>query len=196
MVNATGLTQSNLPYTEPSMIETPRLILREWRESDRAPFRRLNADPRVMEYFQAPLTPEESDRGMDRLQAHIARHGFGFFAAEIRDTAEFAGFIGIAHVPFQAHFTPANLNRWRLAEDYWNRGLATEGAAAIVKYGFGSLGLSQIVSFTAVANLRSRRVMEKLGMTHDVADDFDHPHLPDGHTLRRHVLYRLTTPAR
>ena len=173
------------------MLLTPRLLLRPWQESDREPFQRMNADPRVMEFFAAPLSPEESDRTIDRVQAHIAEHRFGFFAAELRATGEFIGFVGMARVPFEAHFTPCVEIGWRLAAAHWNRGLATEGARCCLRYAFQELALPEVVAFTAPANLRSRRVMEKLGMSYSPADDFHHPRLPEGHPLRPHVLYRI-----
>ena len=173
------------------MLETPRLLLRPWRESDREPLQRMNADPRVMEFFAAPLSPAESDRMIDRMQAHIAQHRFGFFAAELRATGEFIGFAGISHVPFEAHFTPCIEIGWRLAAAYWNRGIATEGARECLRYAFQELALPEVVAFTVPANLRSRHVMEKLGMSYSPADDFQHPRLPEGHPLRPHVLYRV-----
>lgn len=173
------------------MIETSRLLLRTWRESDREPFRRMNRDPRVMEYFPKLLSPGESDELAARIDAHFERHGYGLFAAELRESGVFAGFIGLSVPSFEAHFTPCVEIGWRLDAAYWNRGLATEGARAVMRYGFEVLGLREIVSFTAPANLRSIRVMEKLGMQRDPADDFDHPRLEEGHPLRRHVLYRL-----
>ena len=176
------------------MLLTPRLLLRPWQESDREPFQRMNADPRVMEFFAAPLSPEESDRTIDRVQAHIAEHRFGFFAAELRATGEFIGFVGMARVPFEAHFTPCVEIGWRLAAAHWNRGLATEGARCCLRYAFQELALPEVVAFTAPANLRSRRVMEKLGMSRSPADDFQHPRLPEGHPLRPHVLYRVANP--
>jgi RimJ/RimL family protein N-acetyltransferase len=173
------------------ILETERLILREWRESDADPFARMNADPRVMEFFPALLSRQASDLLLDRINAHFRRHGFGLFAAELRREGTFIGFIGITIPDFQAHFTPCVEIGWRLAAEHWNQGLATEGARRVAQYAFEGLGSSEIVSFTVPANLPSRRVMEKLGMTHDPMDDFDHPKLPEGHPLRRHVLYRL-----
>jgi RimJ/RimL family protein N-acetyltransferase len=172
------------------MLETPRLLIRPWRESDREPFRRMNADPRVMEYFASPLTPEQSDAMIDRIEAHAVRYGFGFFAAELRTTGEWIGMVGLAHVPFEAHFTPCVEIGWRLAAAHWSQGYATEGAREWLRYARDALGLAEVVAFTVPANLRPRRVMEKLGMVRDPADDFDHPRLPEGHPLRRHVLYR------
>jgi len=172
------------------MIETERLRLREWREDDWEPFARMNADPRVMEYFPAALTPEETAAAMERGRAHCARHGFGWWAAELKETGAFIGFIGLAVPAFEAHFTPCVEIGWRLAAEYWGRGLATEGARAALRYGFEELRLAEIVSFTTVGNVRSRRVMEKLRMTRNPADDFDHPRIAQGHPQRRHVLYR------
>ena len=172
-------------------LRTERLILRRPREADREPCARMNADPRVMEFFPATLTREESDALIGRIEAQFEQHGFSWCAAELRETGVFIGFIGLAVPRFEAAFTPCVEIGWRLAAEFWGRGLATEGARAIVRYAFGELGLEEIVSFTTLANVRSRRVMEKLGMTHDAADDFDHPSLPEGHAQRRHVLYRL-----
>ena len=150
----------------------------------------MNADPRVMEYFAAPLSPDESDAMILRNQAHMAQHGFGFFAVELRDTGELIGLTGLSRVPFEAHFTPCVEIGWRLAAAHWNRGLATEAARQCLRYGFEELALQEIVAFTVPANQRSRRVMEKLGMTRNADDDFEHPRLPEGHPLRKHVLYR------
>ncbi len=128
---------------------------------------------------------------MDRVMAHFARHEYGFWAAELKETGQFAGFVGLAVAPFEAAFTPCVEIGWRLAVEFWGRGLATEGARASLRFGFKELGLSEIVSFTVPANVRSRRVMEKLGMMRDEADDFDNPMIAEGHVMRRHVLYRL-----
>jgi RimJ/RimL family protein N-acetyltransferase len=175
--------------------KTKRLILRHWKPSDRPAFARMNADPRVMEYFPAPLTAEESDQLADRIEAHFRDHGFSMCAAELRDGGEFIGFVGLARPRLVAHFTPCVEIGWRLGREYWGRGLATEAAREMTRCAFGDLKLDEIVSFTVPANLHSRRVMEKLGMAHDDADDFDHPLLPEGHHLRRHVLYRLKREA-
>jgi RimJ/RimL family protein N-acetyltransferase len=173
-------------------IQTERLLLRRWRESDRLPFQKMNADPRVMEFMPEPLEPAASDALMARAEEHFVRHNFGPFAVELLHDKTFAGFIGLSIPAFDAPFMPAVEVGWRLAFDQWGKGLATEGARAALDYGFNKLGLEQIVSFTLPANLRSRRVMERLGMTHDPHDDFDHPNLPTGHPMRRHVLYRLS----
>jgi RimJ/RimL family protein N-acetyltransferase len=178
----------------PQELQSARLCLRRWRPEDREPFAKLNADPRVMEFFPGLLSREESDARVDRNEAHFQRHGFGVWAVEIPGITSFAGFIGLTIPTFQTHFTPCFEIGWRLAAEYWNRGYATEGARAVLQFGFESLQADEIVSFTVPANLRSRRVMEKLGMTRSASDDFDHPSLPDGHPLRRHVLYRLARP--
>ena len=172
-------------------LETPRLILRRWKASDREPFARLNADPRVMRYFPSTLSQAESDEMAERIQRRIAERGWGLYAAELRSTGDFIGFIGLSMPGFEAHFTPCVEIGWRLAAEFWNRGLATEGAQAVAAHAFEKWRLAEIVSFTTEQNLPSRRVMEKIGMTHDPLDDFDHPRLAVNHPLRRHVLYRL-----
>lgn len=175
-------------------INTKRLILRPWTEEDLEPFAKLNADARVREYFPGLLSRQESDASVKLASEHIQKCGWGFWAASLFETGEFIGFIGLEDVYFSAPFNksaPAVEIGWRLAFDHWGKGYATEGALAALKYGYETLGLGEIVSFTAVANQRSRHVMEKIGMHHRPEDDFDHPKLAEGHPLRRHVLYRL-----
>ena len=172
-------------------LHTDRLILRGWKPEDRAPFARINRDSLVMEHFPAPLSEDESNQLVDRIESHFAQYGFGLWAAQLRAHSEFIGFIGLAVPRFDAPFTPCVELGWRLASDSWGRGLATEGAQAMVRHAFEVLALPALVSFTVPANLRSRRVMEKLRMARDPSDDFDHPQLPAGHPLRHHVLYRL-----
>jgi ribosomal-protein-alanine N-acetyltransferase len=167
-----------------------RLILRRWREADRGPFAAMNADPRVMEFMPSVLTAKESDAQMDSIDAGFARNGFGLCAVELKVGHSFIGYCGMWRPTFQAHFTPCVEIGWRLAAPYWDRGFATEAARAILPQA-AELGLGEIVSFTVATNIRSRRVMQKLDMTHDPADDFNHPSLPEGHPLRHHVLYRL-----
>jgi RimJ/RimL family protein N-acetyltransferase len=174
-----------------TILETERLSLRTWREADREPFARMNADPAVMEFFPACLTRAESDAGVDRIDKHFRERGFGLFAAELRNDGSFMGFIGLNVPHFAAPFMPCVEIGWRLAAEYWGQGLATEGARAALRYGFEKLSLDEIVAFTVPRNARSRRVMEKLGMTDNPAEDFDHPDVPEGHPMRRHVLYRL-----
>jgi RimJ/RimL family protein N-acetyltransferase len=170
---------------------TDRLILRHWQGSDRQPFSQINADPRVMEFLPRPLSLEESDAMMDRIEARFRQRGFGLCAVELRRDSSFIGFIGLSVPSFTAHFTPCVEIGWRLSASHWGHGLATEGARAVIRYAFEQLALDAVVSFTAATNIRSRRVMEKLRMIRDPAEDFDHPELPEEHPLRRHVLYRL-----
>jgi len=173
------------------MLETERLRLRRWKESDRAPFARINADPRVMEFLGSPLSRAESDAMIERAEEHFRTHGFGPYALELRETEGCIGFVALMVPSFAAHFTPCVEIGWRLSAETWGLGYATEGARALMDHAFGKLGLRELVSFTAAENRRSRRVMEKLGMIHDPVDDFDHPRLVEGDPLRRHVLYRI-----
>ena len=177
-------------------LHTRRLILRPWREADLGPFAAMNADPAVMEFFPRPLDREESDLAVARIREHFDRHGFGPWAVEVPGIADFIGFVGLAVVSrFEAPFTPAVEVGWRLARAHWGRGYATEAARAALAFGFDELELDEIVSFTVPANVRSRAVMERLGMTHSPDDDFDHPAIPEGHPMRRHVLYRARRSA-
>lgn len=168
-------------------LRTARLLLRRWHDADRQPFAELNADPAVMEHFPARLTAEQSDAMVDRIEAHVEVHGFGFWALE--HDGRFTGFTGLQHVGFEAAFTPAVEIGWRLAHDAWGRGYASEAATAALAYGLERHDC--IVSFT-VQNVRSRRVMERIGMAYE--GQFDNPRLPEGHPLRRHVLYRAVRP--
>jgi RimJ/RimL family protein N-acetyltransferase len=174
-------------------ITTPRLLLRRWRASDRVPFARINADPRVMEFLPAVLDREQSDALMARIERHFDEHGFGLWAVEIPGVVECAGYVGLAVPRFESHFTPCVEIGWRLASAHWGQGYATEGARAALAFGFEQRGLREIVSFTVPENIRSRRVMERIGMTRTPADDFDHPTAPE--RLRRHVLYRIAAAA-
>jgi ribosomal-protein-alanine N-acetyltransferase len=174
------------------VLQTDRLLLRRWRDADRDAFARMNADVRVMEFFPRCLTRVESDAMIERIEKHFDAHGFGLFAAELRATGELAGFVGLAIPGFEAFFTPCVEIGWRLSVAHWGQGLATEGAAAVLEFAFRTVGLTEVVSFTTRGNLRSRRVMEKLGMRY--AGDFEHPRMPEGHPLRPHVLYRVQPP--
>jgi ribosomal-protein-alanine N-acetyltransferase len=178
-----------------SEFHTDRLLLRRWREDDSGPFAALNADPVAMEYFPAPLTPAESDALADRIESHFEDRGYGLWAVEIPGAAGFIGFVGLADVPADLPPAPGVEVGWRLAREHWGRGYATEAARAALHFAFGTLGLAEVVSFTAATNERSRRVMERLGMRHDPAGDFDHPRVAPGQPLRRHVLYRLSRDA-
>lgn len=173
------------------MLETGRLILRNWLKEDFAPFAAMNADPQVMEFFPACLSRTESDSLARRISARLQERGWGLYAVESKATGDFLGFTGLSVPGFAAPFTPCVEIGWRLARAAWGQGLATEAAQAVAHFAFSGLALPELVSFTSVGNFRSRRVMEKLGMTHAPEDDFDHPGIPEGHPLRRHVLYRL-----
>ncbi len=177
-----------------SELFTDRLRLRRWTDEDRTPFAALNADPIVMEYFPAMLSRTESDTFVDRIENHFDAHGFGLWAAELTETREFIGYVGLWPATLKAPFTPAVEVGWRLARQFWGYGYAPEAARSAIADGFDRLGLIEIVSFTTATNVKSRRVMEKLGMTHDISDDFEHPSVPRGNPLRLHVLYRLQRP--
>jgi RimJ/RimL family protein N-acetyltransferase len=168
---------------------TARTVLRRWRPEDLAPFAALNADAEVMRHFPAVLSRAESDALAGRIEEQFARHGFGLWALELPGVP-FAGYVGLSVPRFEAAFTPCVEIGWRLARDHWGHGYACEAAGAVLAFGFEQLGLPEIVSFTVPANTRSRRVMERIEMTRDPAEDFLHPLLPEGHPLRRHVLYR------
>lgn len=174
-----------------TILRTPRLVLRQWRDEDLAPFAAMNADPRVMEHFPSALTREESDAMAGRLRAEIEQRGFGFWAVEVPGSAHFVGFVGLSVPSFGAPFMPCVEIGWRIAFDHWGKGIATEGARFALDAAFGELQLSEVVAFTATGNTRSRRVMERLGMRHDPREDFDHPSIAEGHPVRRHVLYRV-----
>jgi RimJ/RimL family protein N-acetyltransferase len=178
--------------SQPHGFKTERLLLRRWRPTDREPFAALNADPLVMKHFPSTLSRQESDALVERVEATFEQNGFGPWAIEVPNIAPFIGFVGLSIPRFQAHFTPCVEIGWRIAAEYWNRGYASEAARAVLSAGFDVFQLEEIVSFTVPANLPSRRVMEKIGMRHAEADDFDHPSFPDGHPLKRHVLYRIS----
>jgi 3-dehydroquinate dehydratase/shikimate dehydrogenase len=170
------------------MIETQRLILRRWKESDLDPLIAMNADTKVMEFFPSTLSPEESEKFLERIGNKFEADGFCFWAMELKATKEFIGFVGLNKPAFQTHFTPCIEIGWRLPFQHWGKGYATEGAIASIQYGFSILKLKEIVSFTTVNNVRSQKVMEPIGMTHHPMDDFDHPNLESHHPLRKHVL--------
>ena len=173
------------------MIVTNRLVLREWRDADLEPFVAMNADPVVMQFFPETYTEERTRRFIARIRECWAERGYGLWAVERQDTGGFIGYVGLWPATFPAHFTPAVEVGWRLAADHWGRGYATEGARAALTYGFSTAGLDEIVSFTSAINVRSVRVMERLGMRRDVTGDFEHPNVPEGHPTRPHVLYRI-----
>jgi RimJ/RimL family protein N-acetyltransferase len=154
-------------------------------------FARLNADPEVMRWFPSVLTRESSDMLASRIRTRLADDGWGLWALEVPGVSSFCGFVGLSRVPFEASFTPAVEIGWRLDQQWWGSGYATEAASACVEFAFGTLGLDEIVSFTTTLNTRSRAVMERLGMRPDPTGDFDHPGIPAGNPVRPHVLYRL-----
>lgn len=171
-------------------LDTLRLRLRQWRESDREPFAALNADPAVMEFFPSPQSKAASDASIDAWQSRFAAQGWSNWALELRSSGEFIGFTGLSVPRRVLPFSPCVEVGWRLARDHWGRGYATEAARAALKAGFEQIGLPEIVSFTAIGNLRSRAVMERIGMRNS-NQDFEHPGVPEGHALRLHCLYRI-----
>jgi RimJ/RimL family protein N-acetyltransferase len=175
-------------------LSTDRLLLRQWRDSDRDPFAALNSDPAVMEHFTGLQSREVSDGLIDRNIVAIDERGWGLWAVEVKETGEFIGFTGLSVPSFEAHFMPSVEIGWRLAKGAWGNGYATEAARASLAHGFEVAGLDEIVSFTATTNLPSERVMQRIGMIHDEAGDFDHVRVPAGHRLQRHVLYRIDRP--
>ena len=176
-------------------IETERLILRRWNiGADLTPFARINADPRVMEYFESTLNKKQTLEMLQRMDSRFDQQGFCFCAAELKATKELIGFIGLNIPGYPTPFTPCVEIGWRLAYEHWDLGYATEGALACLKYGWEELNLQEIVSFTSDFNRRSRKVMEKIGMTYNEDDDFEHPMVKEGHPTRSHVLYRIKRP--
>lgn len=175
-------------------LRTERLLLRPWQPDDLAAVAAITADPEVMRFFHRPRDRAQSDAWVARTQAHFDRHGFGIHAVEAPGLAPFIGFVGLSVVPGQIPCAPAVEAVWTLGRPWWGHGYAAEAAAAAIRDGFARLALREIVAFTATVNQPSQRVMQKLGMTRDPADDFDHPLVPEGSPLRRHVVYR-TRPA-
>jgi len=175
-------------------IETPRLILRQWQLSDHEPYIALNQDADVMEFFPATSTRDETLAQIGRFTDHIEQYGYGFFAVERKDNHEFIGFTGLSHPRFESYFTPCVEIGWRLSKANWNHGFATEAAKACLEYGFDTLGLDEIYSFTSVHNVRSEQVMIKIGMVKQ--GEFEHPSIAEGHFLRRHVLYKANLLSR
>ena len=173
-------------------LHTNRLLLRRWQEDDLAPFAALNSDPVAMEHFPGLMTEAQTESMIEGMEAHFEEHGYGLWALELNLTKNFIGFTGLSTPGFEAAFTPAVEVGWRLFPKYWDSGYATEASREAIRFGFEVAGLEQIVSFTVPANRRSCRVMERIGMTHDPEDDFDHPSLENGSPLKRQVLYKMT----
>ena len=172
-------------------IQTPRLVLRQWRESDREPFAAMNADPAVMEFFASLQSRASSDASIDAWQSQLTAQGWSNWAVELIDTGEFIGFTGLSVPRRTLPFSPCVEVGWRLARAFWGQGFATEAARAALRFGFEQLSLSEIVSFTTIKNQRSRAVMERIGM-HNADEDFEHPGIPEGNPLRLHCLYRIS----
>ncbi len=165
--------------------------MRDWRDADVEELVAINADPRVTEFLARSYSRELSESLAAAMRRDLTAHGYGWWVVEVRGETPFAGLICLQAVPFETPFTPANEIGWRFAYEHWGRGYATEGARAALAFAFERLGWDEVVAFTAASNLRSQRVMERLGMRHDARDDFDHPRLQAGDPLRRHFLYRI-----
>jgi RimJ/RimL family protein N-acetyltransferase len=180
-----------MPWSDGPTITTERLLLRRWREADREPFAAMNADPEVMRYFPSPLSTDESDRLIDRIEARFETVGIGQWAVERHEDGTLLGFTGLAPATFEAAFTPAIEVGWRFRRSAWGNGYATEAGRAALRFGFEHHRLPEILSWTSALNLPSIAVMQRLGMCSEPADDFDHPLISVGHPLRRHVLYRI-----
>lgn len=170
---------------------TERLLLRAFRDEDREPFAALNADPEVMLWLQGPQERARSDAFVDRVARRWDERGWGLWALERTDTGDFVGYTGLWPAEFEAPFTPAVEVGWRLARTHWGHGFASEAAREALRFGFEDAGLDEVVSFTAVGNERSRRVMERIGLVRDPDGDFEHPSVPEGSPIRPHVFYRL-----
>ena len=178
------------------MIETPRLILRAFRDEDREAFAALNADPAVADWLSGPLSREASDAMAQRINGHIAEHGFGLWAVERKADGRMLGFDGLQRIkPGGLPVGPGIEIGWRLCRDAWGAGYATEAAAAALAWGFANLDSEEILSFTATTNARSEAVMRRIGMSRAAERDFDHPNLADGHPLKRHIVYVAKRPA-
>ena len=175
-----------------TIIETERLILRTWKKEDADPYFQINQDPKVMEFLCGPLAMEQVNDFIPAVNSHQDKHGYTLWAACLKETDELMGFIGLNYTTFESDFTTAVEVGWRLGSQYWGKGYATESAKASLKYGFEKCGLKEIVSFTVPANVRSLRVMEKIGLKRDLNGDFAHPKLAADHKLSHHFLYRLS----
>ncbi len=171
------------------IITTPRIGLRQWKESDVATFAEMVADPEVMRYFPSTRSLSEAADFVHRVSTFIDANGYGFWAADELISGEFIGFIGLMQPRFESYFTPCIEIGWRLRKEYWNQGLATEGARACLEYGFMTLDVEEIYSFTPVENKPSERVMQKIGMI--FVNTFEHPAIEEGHRLREHLLYKI-----
>jgi RimJ/RimL family protein N-acetyltransferase len=171
-------------------IETERLILRGWTDADVEPWADMNADPRVMEFFPSTLTREQSYESAERMRAELEQLGYGWFVMELKERPGFSGVLALCEVRWDAPFQPKREIGWRLPVHAWGYGYATEGAKALFDFARDTLHWDELVAFTAKINLRSQRVMQRLGMTHDPREDFLHPRVAEGHPVKPHVLYR------
>jgi len=189
------MTGTSAHLQAPASLRSERVLLRPWRDEDLAPFAALNADPEVMQHFSAPLTREQSDALAGRIRLHIEQFGHGLWALELPDLP-FAGFVGLAGVAFELPFVPRSAETreigWRLARAAWGRGAASEAAGLVLRHAWEVLRLPRVVSFTALGNVRSQAVMERIGLVR--RGEFDHPRLAPGHPLCRHVLYAAEAP--
>lgn len=174
------------------IFETERLGFRQWLDRDIEPFSRLNADPEVMEFFPSTQSTEQSVAFIERAKKFIDEHSYGLWAVDEKASGAFIGFIGLTNANFESPFTPCIEIGWRLLKEFWNKGYATEGAKACLEFGFKTAGIPVINSFTAVTNLKSERVMQKIGMK--FIGNFEHPNVAEGHVLRPHVLYTIERP--
>ena len=181
---------------DPIEFDTPRLRLRQWRESDLAPFFALACDPQVMEFLLPLPTRADSDALADRIRARFAENGWALWAVEHKASGGFMGFTGLNSPAVTLAFSPCVEIDWRFGRGWWGQGFASEAARAALQVGFERIGLDEIVAFTAWNNTRSSAVMERIGMKEDAAGAFDHPLVPEGHALRRHRLYRIARPQR
>lgn len=184
-----------VPVSDQAELRTKRLRLRALRDDDIDAFATMHADPRMMQFLAAPLSRAESEAALLRIVASTRKHGIGPWAVEVRDRAVFIGLVGLARSELEVSFAPCVEIAWRLASEYWGQGYASEAALASLEFAFKTLGLNEVLAWTTPSNSASRRVMEKIGMVRDPAEDFDHPRLPAGHPLRRHVLYRARAPS-
>jgi RimJ/RimL family protein N-acetyltransferase len=171
--------------------ESDRLLLRQWRKQDREPFARLNADSEVMEFFPSTLSHLESDAFAERIEQSIASRGWGLWAAELKESGEFIGFVGLEQPTPAIPYSPCVEVGWRLARPFWGKGYATEAARMALRAAFELVDLPEVFSFTSVLNLRSRAVMARLGMVAE-PDTFEHPNVPEDHRLREHFAFRIT----
>jgi len=171
------------------MITTARLVLREWRDDDADPLARLHESAEMMRYLGGPMSRAACDEMLTRLRTHWETRGFGAWAVE--HEGRLAGMVGIIVPRWESRFMPCVEILWRLDPALWGRGLVTEAARASLRDGFEEHGFDEVLAFTVPKNERSWRVMERLGMTRNPDDDFDHPLVPDGDPQRRHICYRI-----